>query len=722
MATTSNRTYQNSEIEGIARQNGQKSHPSPENRLNIIMLIDGDGIVTYASPSLIEVLGDAPEEIVGNHFYSLVHPNDLMVVQQTVEEVRQTPGQSLNAHYRLCGKDSVWHWFTGNKTNLLQVPGVGAIVNQLQEIAEPDLVSHHRLPEISEDEHFVQFYETDEFLLHSISSFVSRGLDAGDACIVVATRSHREGVEERLRANGLDLTLTHAHDQYIALDAGELLSQFMVGNAPDRERFVSVVGNVIEQAAQGGRPVRIFGEMVALLCEEGNATAAIRLEEFWNDLNHNPHVFTLFCAYPIDDFTGETHSISFSEICNQHSHVVPDESYTTLLDMDSRLRAITQLQQKANSLEIEIAERKIAEKRLRESAERFRFLAESMPQKIFTTTPTGEVDYFNPQWMEFTGLSFEDSKDWGWTQFVHPDDLEEHLSNWKYSVQTGKHFYHELRYRRADGVYCWHMCRAIPMYDTDKNITMWIGSVTDIDEQKKSEERKNAFISMASHELKTPVTSLKGFTQVLQRRLKEYEDPQIQLFLNRMDAQLTKLTSLISDLLDVSKMQTGMIVFREMDFDLDAMVRETVENVQAITATHRLHLQGRINTQIYGDRDRLEQVLINLLTNAIKYSPGADTVNIQLSQDHEQIQIQIQDFGIGVDAEHHERIFERFYQVPGPQEKTYPGLGIGLYIARTIVERHHGRLWLESTRGSGSTFHFTIPLPRPGISSEKEGI
>jgi signal transduction histidine kinase len=238
---------------------------------------------------------------------------------------------------------------------------------------------------------------------------------------------------------------------------------------------------------------------------------------------------------------------------------------------------------------------------------------------------------------------------------------------------------------------------------------MWIGSSTDIDEQKRLEERKNTFISMASHELKTPITSLRGFTQVLQRRLKQQADPQTLLFLDRMDAQLGKLTTLIGDLLDVSRMEAGTIAYRETRFDLDGLARETVEDVQAAITTHRLSLEGETHAQVRGDRDRLGQALINLLTNAVKYSPQADSVTVRLSADQGWAEVAVCDHGIGIAAEYHERVFEQFYQVADPQESTYPGLGIGLYIARTLIERHGGRMWLESQKGAGSVFHFTLP-------------
>ncbi|MFL5694081.1 MAG: sensor histidine kinase [Ktedonobacteraceae bacterium] len=230
----------------------------------------------------------------------------------------------------------------------------------------------------------------------------------------------------------------------------------------------------------------------------------------------------------------------------------------------------------------------------------------------------------------------------------------------------------------------------------------------------QTERRKDEFISMTSHELKTPVTSLKGFTNVLQRRLTKQGDEQGLHYLARIDAQLNKLTKLISDLLDISRMQTGKLAFQVEVFDLDRLVYETVENVQAATTTHEFLVEGRTDACILGDKDRIGQVFINLLTNAVKYSPHANKVLVRLSRDQARCIVSIQDFGIGIDETHQQKIFERFYQVTDPEEKTYPGLGIGLYISSEIVERHHGRIEVQSHKREGATFTVTLPLLQEG--------
>jgi len=215
---------------------------------------------------------------------------------------------------------------------------------------------------------------------------------------------------------------------------------------------------------------------------------------------------------------------------------------------------------------------------------------------------------------------------------------------------------------------------------------------------------------MTSHELKTPVTSLKGFTQVLQRRLIKQGDEQGQHYLSRMNAQLDKLIKLISDLLDISRMQTGHLAYQMEAIDLDELIYKTVENVQITTTTHHFILEGSSQADILGDKDRLEQVFINLFTNAVKYSPEADKVIVRLAHEQEMAVVSVQDFGIGIDPSHHQKIFERFYQITDPEERTYPGLGIGLYISMQIIEQHHGQISVQSRKGEGSTFSVALPL------------
>ena len=187
-----------------------------------------------------------------------------------------------------------------------------------------------------------------------------------------------------------------------------------------------------------------------------------------------------------------------------------------------------------------------------------------------------------------------------------------------------------------------------------------------------------------------------------------------------MDAQLNKLTLLIEDLLNGSRIEHGKLEFQEDWFDLNEVAKETVEQIQSTTSKHRIRIEGRVNRRVWGDKDRIGQVLTNLLTNAVKYSPQADTIIVRLATTQDAVVVSVQDFGIGIEQEHLNHIFERFHRISDPEEKTYPGLGIGLYIAHEIIQRHGGTLTVESEKGKGSRFSFTLPCTSSTLPSSKE--
>jgi PAS domain S-box-containing protein len=226
---------------------------------------------------------------------------------------------------------------------------------------------------------------------------------------------------------------------------------------------------------------------------------------------------------------------------------------------------------------------------------------------------------------------------------------------------------------------------------------------------KQLNEKKDEFIGLASHELKTPVTSLKGYLQIIARNLPA-EDKN-KMLANRALEQVGKLATLISDLLDVTKIQTGKLPFTYADFDIIALLKDLREILQQTNPSHQLTLNLPANDQLIvnADSQRIEQVVINLVTNAVKYSPKADKIIITAEVVGNMFRIAVQDFGIGIQEDQLERVFSRFYRVENLAAHM-SGLGIGLYICQEIVTRHQGRLWVESTYGEGSTFYFEIPI------------
>jgi signal transduction histidine kinase len=256
-----------------------------------------------------------------------------------------------------------------------------------------------------------------------------------------------------------------------------------------------------------------------------------------------------------------------------------------------------------------------------------------------------------------------------------------------------------------------------PSYNARGEIDGIIYHGVDVTEQVRARQRieelsyqKDEFIGIASHELKTPVTSIKGYTQLLERRFRQAGDERAAQLLKKMDMQLNKLTTLIGDLLDVTKIENGKLLYHPSAFDLNELIKEVVEETQRTTIKHRIVLELSASVILSADRDRIGQVLTNLFTNAIKYSPSSEIIRVKMVLQDETVVISVQDYGIGIPKEKQPHLFERFFRVEGESQATYPGLGIGLYITAEFIKRHDGSIWVESEEGEGTTFSFSLPL------------
>ena len=245
-----------------------------------------------------------------------------------------------------------------------------------------------------------------------------------------------------------------------------------------------------------------------------------------------------------------------------------------------------------------------------------------------------------------------------------------------------------------------------------KLIEIQTALLEEIEYRKQAEYKKDEFISIASHELKTPLTSVKGYVQLLERSIDKGDVDTVKKHLHKAQTQLEKLNNLIADLLDISKIESGKLKFNKQNFPIGDLLRNIVEVMAQSFPEYKITVNGNASNCVYGDEMRIEQVIINFLTNAIKYSPGTSEVMINVREENEQIYVGVRDYGIGIAPEQQKNLFEKFYRV----EETalhFQGLGIGLYISAEIIRRHGGKVGVESTIGKGSEFYFEIPLNAP---------
>lgn len=301
-----------------------------------------------------------------------------------------------------------------------------------------------------------------------------------------------------------------------------------------------------------------------------------------------------------------------------------------------------------------------------------------------------------------------------YSQHHHPEDAARVKTAIEQALKGTKPYKEEFRIITPQGKVRWVETRANVIRDQDGKPIRMLGATTDITERKNLEQQKDEFIGIASHELKTPVTSIKAYTQLLESKFRKegYEQP--AMLLTKANSQLDKLTGLISDLLDVTRIETGKLEYHEGIFDFNEMVKETVDQIQLTSPKHTINTTLAPTRKVYGDRDRIGQVLTNFLTNAVKYSPQADKIHVTTSQSNDEISVSVRDYGIGIREDVKDKVFERFFRVETLSGQTFPGMGLGLYISSQIIQSQRGRIWVKSTPGKGSTFSFSLPVRHRG--------
>jgi signal transduction histidine kinase/DNA-binding response OmpR family regulator len=352
------------------------------------------------------------------------------------------------------------------------------------------------------------------------------------------------------------------------------------------------------------------------------------------------------------------------------------------------------------SLRSEIEFRKKVEGELEERAGELRSILESIPQIAFTTRADGQLEFVNEQWLCCAPSRHA-------FPLTHPDDAD--LPRvWARTVASGEALELEVRIRRIDAEeYRFHLLRAIPIREGGA-ISKWVGTFTDIEDQKQAVKKKDEFISIASHELKTPLTTIKAYVQLLDRSI-EPEDAN-KLYVDRALVQIRKLDNLIVDLLDLSKIESGKLKFNKKVFGFEATLNTTIEMIRQTYPDYQITRKGEANVELYGDEMRIEQVIINYLTNAVKYSPERKEIEILTEvRSGGRLFVQVRDHGIGIPKDHQADIFGKFYRVEEAANR-FQGLGIGLYICAEIIRRHEGEYGVDSEPGQGSAFYFSVPL------------
>jgi len=373
--------------------------------------------------------------------------------------------------------------------------------------------------------------------------------------------------------------------------------------------------------------------------------------------------------------------------------------------------------------------------KLEETEARFRHLADNIPQLAWMARPDGHIFWYNRRWFEYTGTTMQEMDGWGWQKVHDSERVPKVVATWRHSLKSGLPWEHTFPLRRSDGVFRWFLSRAMPLRDAAGKITLWFGSNTDITEQRENaEERhrlleseraarssaerasflKDEFLATLSHELRTPLNAILGWTQLL--RAGGNDPASIEEGLETIERNARAQTRIIEDLLEMSRIISGKTRLDVQAIDLSAIVESALGSVLPAAAAKQVRIIKMLDPvpAMSGDPARLQQVLWNLLANAIKFTPKGGRVTVVLERINSHVEISVSDNGEGIAPEFLPYVFDRFRQQDASRTRRHCGLGLGLSIVKNLVELHGGNVRVESEGlGKGATFTVALPFAPP---------
>jgi signal transduction histidine kinase len=447
-------------------------------------------------------------------------------------------------------------------------------------------------------DHVMGFYEQEEFLVDSVARFLAPALASEGAGVVIATPEHRGKIEAALAETGIAVEELRADSRLVSVDAAATLERFMSDGAPDAGRFRSVASELLDRV--GDREVRVYGEMVALLWEDGNVSGTVALEDLWNRLGAT-RAYTLFCSYPMDAFADPDTSEAFRAVCEKHTGVIPSESYSQLAGADERLRAVVLLQQEA---------------------------------------------------------------------------------------AAGHHERSALRRKQSE-------------------------LEAALERLREADRLRKEFVAMVVHDIRSPVAVVSGFLDLLLETWQELDADQIRDCLTRSIENTEQIERLASDILMMSRLDSGKLTYDLRPVDLGRLVEGAACRTHGSTGRTIEVLREPNLRPALADEKRQLQILDNLLSNAVKFSPEHTPVQVQVADRGDHLEVSIHDEGVGIDPDEHHKLFRPFARLGRRSEAATKGTGLGLYIAKALIEGQGGTIAVASTPGGGARFTYTVPTATP---------
>lgn len=523
---------------------------------------------------------------------------------------------------------------------------------------------------------------------------------------------------EPIRLSGLNLNISDLKETELALRQSKQQLRILLDSLPIFAGFLTTEGKVFE--------VNQTALDVANLQPEDVLEKDFRETYWWS---YSPEIQSQIDNAIKRAAAGETVRFDIIAKAKDRNFIVTDFGIVPKFNSQGQVEYLV-------PFGMNVSDREAAKQALKQREQELRLIIEVIPQQIWTALPNGETDYFNQRWQEYTGLNLKQGRKRGWKNIVHPDDLQEVSEKWTQAVEYGSNYNIEARLRRTDGKYHWFLVKARPLRNSRGEIIKWYGTNTGITRIKELEQKllqqtedltnanrlKDEFLAIVSHELRTPLNPILGWSQLLAAGRLNAEKTAVGIKIIGRNAKLQ--TQLIDDLLDVSRILRGKLNLDQNILNLESIIRSALTTVNLSAEAKSIQIETIYEAnilQVLGDAGRLQQIVWNLVSNAIKFTPEGGRIIIKLKRVGSQGQIQIEDTGQGIDAEFLPYVFDRFRQAEGSNTRQYGGLGLGLAIARHLTELHGGTVTVSSPgKGKGATFSVKLPLMNAATSEQTE--
>ena len=605
--------------------------------------------------------------------------------------------------------------------------------------------------------HAVQFYDSESFLSSVVTEFLADGIRRREPVVVIATPNHRSAFVTGLRGAGVKVGPARREGLLLLLDARNCLNRFMDGAVPNRERFERTMARVFARTSRmhGAAAVRAYGEMVDLLWKDGNTEGAIRLEDLWNELA-NRFQFSLLCAYAMGNFYRASDADQFRRICGQHSRVTPAESFA-ITDDASRLVEISALQQRSRALESEIVQRELLEQRLRETLitvqereQDLRDVLENAVEGIHLVAGDGTIQWANDAELNMLGYTAAEYIGRNIAE-IHADapviaDMLARLSRGEtlhsYEARLRckdgsiRHVIVSSNVRWRDGKFQHTRCFSRDVteqrqaaLEREQALERERAARADAERARAEADRarlvaeqanraKSDFLAVMSHELRTPLNAIGGYAELMELGIHGTVSPEQREALERIQRSQQVLLGLINQVLNYARIESGNVRYDVTNVALDEVIRSAEALLQPQLRAKGLQYRYAgcaPDLVVRADSDKLQQILLNLLTNALKFTERGGSITVDV-EEMNPVMVRVRDTGIGIPAEKRQAIFDPFVQINAHYTRTRDGVGLGLAISRDLARGMSGDILVDSVEGEGSTF--TLQLERAPTVAE----